>query len=181
MRVQAGVLGVAMPPVVTSLVFAVLVVTIPFTLVLKVLLQLPRPLALSHRRWPLPLNFALIALITALVTIFIRGVYYGSRVSPAEPAAEFLIVALAYGFGLVLLLRQFGGVYPDFIVTTGQTGFGLRKTTYRNIRKVEKAGEGGGETRFRVETAREITVLFSLPTRYVSIFYDQMRKMNNDQ
>src|SRR5690349_6162837 len=127
-----------MPALVTTLMFAVLVVTIPFTLVLKVLLQLPRPLAPAHQRWPLPLNFLLIGLITAYVTIFVHHVYYVPQKTPAELGAEFLIAALAYGFSLVLLMRQFGGAYPDYIVTTGLTGFGLRKTIYRNIRRIEK-------------------------------------------
>jgi hypothetical protein len=164
-----------MPALVTSLVFAVLVATIPFTFVLKVLLQLPRPLASAHQRWPMPLTFLLIGLITAYVAIFIHQVYYGPQ-RPAAVGAEFLIVALAYGFALALVLRQFGGVYPDYIVTTGATGFGLRKTIYRNIRKVEKLRQSAGETRFRIETVHGNVIFFSLPNRYVSIFHDQLKK-----
>ena len=169
-----------MPALVKALVFAVLVTTIPFTFVLKVLLRLPRPLAPSHRRWPLPVNSALIALITAYVTIFMRG-YYIRRIGPAEFGAGFLVVALCYGFALVLLLRQFSGVYPEFIVTTGVTGFDIRKTLYRNIRNVEQKGAAGGETLFHIETKGDVVLSFSLPTRYVSIFYDQMSKMRNEQ
>ena len=33
---------------------------------------------------------------------------------------EFLIQAVIYGFGLALLLRQFCGVYEDFIITVGR-------------------------------------------------------------
>lgn len=180
MRLQAGVLEL-MPALVTSLIWAVLVVTIPFTLVLKVLLRLPRPLALAHRRWALPVNFGLIASITWIVVIFIRNVYYAEERTSAELASQFLIVALAYAFGLVLMLRQFGGVYPDYIVTTGFTGFGLRKTAYRAIVRIEKTGEAAGETRFRIETVQGRLVRFSLPTRYVSIFNDQMAKMRNER
>ena len=65
-----------MPYWLTSLLFAVLVVTIPFTLILKILLQLPKAVALSHRRWPYVVNIGLIAAITGYATIFIRSVYY---------------------------------------------------------------------------------------------------------
>ena len=170
-----------MPTLVSALVFAILVATIPFTFVLKVLQRLPQPLAASHRRWPLPLNFGLIAFVTAAAAVFVRGVYSARGSSAAEVAAEFLIVALCYGFALVLLLRQFSGVYAEFIVTTGPTGLGLRKTTYRSIRNVEKVADAGGETRFRIETSRDFVVTLSVPTRHVSIFYDQMAKLRNEQ
>ena len=55
-----------MPDWLASLLFAVLVVTIPYTLILKIMLRLPKALALSHRRWPSGLNIALIAAITEI-------------------------------------------------------------------------------------------------------------------
>ena len=54
-----------MPTWISALVIAILVVVIPFTFILRLMLQLPKPVALSHRRWPLPVNFAVIAAITA--------------------------------------------------------------------------------------------------------------------
>ena len=50
---------------------------------------------------------------------------------------EFLIAAVIYGFGLALLLRQFCGVYEDFIITVGFAGMLLWKTSYNNIAKAE--------------------------------------------
>jgi hypothetical protein len=87
---------------------------------------------------------------------------------------QFLIASLAYVFGLVLLIRQFKGVYPEYIVWTGRTGLSIRKTTYSNITDVEKLSEGHGETRLRVHTNYGI-LTFTLPTRSVSIFYDRLR------
>lgn len=165
-----------MPLWITALIFAVLVVTIPFTLILKIMLRLPKPMAASHRRWPLPLTFGLIGVITAYVTIFIRSAYYARGLAPQVVLMEFLIAALAYIFGLVLLLRQFAGVYPEFIVTTGRTGLSIRKTMYRNIQKVENLGGRHGETRLDIETVHGEVILFHLPTRDVSVFYDRLKR-----
>jgi hypothetical protein len=164
-----------MPSWLTSLLFAVLVVTIPFSLLLKIMLQLPKPLALSHRRWPVFLIIALIGAITAYLTIFIRSAYYGGGYEPLAVLMQFVIAALAYIFGLVLLLRQFTGVYPEFIVTTGSSGLLIRKTMYRNIRDVEQVSSKHGETRLLVETTHGHVLSFTLPTREVSIFYERLR------
>ena len=72
------------------------------------------------------MNYILIGTITAYVTIFIRTAYYVRGADPAAVLMEFVIAALAYIFGLVLSLRQFAGVYPEYIVTTGRTGLSLR-------------------------------------------------------
>jgi hypothetical protein len=164
-----------MPNWLASLLFAVLVVTIPFTLILKIMLRLPKPLALSHRRWPLTLTFGLIAAITAYVTIFIRSVYYGRGVDSTAILMQFIIAALAYIFGLAMILRQFSGVYPDYIVTTGRTGLSLRKTVYRNITDVEEVSRSRDETQLRVVTSYGVTIPFALPTRYVAIFYERLK------
>jgi hypothetical protein len=164
-----------MPSWITSLVFAVLVVTIPFTLILKILLGLPKALALSHRRWPLPLNFALIGITTFYLTIFIRSTYYGRASEPLAVLLQFLIAALAYIFGLVLLLRQFTGVYPEYIVTTGATGLSIRKTVYRKVTDVVKSSETGGESRLRVQTIDGKVLYLTLPVRDVSILFERLR------
>lgn len=164
-----------MPTWLASLIFAALVVTIPFTLILKILLQLPKALALSHRRWPSGLNIALIAAITAYVTIFLRSAYYARPANSSSILMQFIIAALAYIFGLVMILRQFSGVYPDYIVTTGRTGLALRKTVYGNITDVEEISHERGETRLRVTTRHGVTIPFTLPTRYVSIFYERLK------
>src|SRR5439155_19936860 len=127
MRIPAAMLGWRlMPTWLASLLFAVLVVTIPFTLILRIMFQLPKPLALSHRRWPYVVNIGLIAVITAYATIFIHTVYYSRGQNSAALLMEFVIAAVAYIFGLVMILRQFSGVYNDYIVSTGKTGLSLR-------------------------------------------------------
>src|SRR5688500_8118067 len=121
-----------MPAWVNALLFSILIVTIPFTMILRILSQLPKPNALSHRRWPGVINLVLIGLVTAYVTIFIRNTYYVRSCSPAVVVTQFVIAAVAYGFVLVLILRQFSGIYPDYLVTTGAAGLGIRKIAYRN-------------------------------------------------
>jgi hypothetical protein len=164
-----------MPDWLASLLFAVLVVTFPFTLILSVMMRLPKALALSHRRWPVPITYTLIAAITAYVTIFIRSVYYSSGTDTAPLLMEFFIVALVYVFGLALILRQFAGVYPDYIVTTGRVGLFIRKTAYRNIAQVEELSRNSGETQLHVITSYGGTIPFALPTRDVPIFYERLK------
>ena len=93
-----------MPAWLASLVFAFLVVTIPYTLIFRIMLHLPKPVALSHRRWPLAVNVGLVAAVTAYSTLFIHHAYYGRGLNPVSVLMEFVIAALAYAFGLVLLL-----------------------------------------------------------------------------
>ena len=163
----------------TSLSLAMLVVMVPFCFVYKVLLQLPQPLALSHRRWPVWVNLGLIAIVTTGATIFIRRAYYGAN-TPAENTAAFLIAALAYAFALVLVIRQFSGVYAEYIVTTGPTGLALRKTRYRNIQNVETVSQRSGETRLKIRVADGRALSMTLPTRHVRIFMEQLRKKLQD-
>jgi hypothetical protein len=164
-----------MPNWLASLLFAVLVVTIPFTLILRIMLQLPKAIALSHRRWPNVMNIGLIAAITAYATIFIRSVYYSRGQNAVALLMEFVIAALAYIFGLVMILRQFSGVYPDYIVSTGRTGLSLRKTMYRNITDVEEVSRNRQEVQLQVITSHGGTIHFTLPTRYVVIFYERLK------
>ena len=164
-----------MPSWVSALVFAMLVVTIPYSLMLKIMSRLPKPVALSHRRWPLTLNVAIVGAVTAYTTIFIRSVYYGRSPSSIALLMEFVIAALAYVFGLVLILRQFAGVYPDFIVTTGWTGLSVRKTAYRNIVDIREAARTHGEVHLRVETSHGIVVPFTLPARHLATFYERIK------
>jgi hypothetical protein len=159
----------------TSLLIAVLVSTVPFTMFINVLLQLPRPLAQSHRRWPLPLNYLLVAAVTSFTSYFIHRGYVGPR-SSIEIAGWCVIAAVVYGFALALLQRQFCGVYAEFVITAGPAGFGLRKTSYRNIRDIETVVERRNETEFRIRTVHGRTLTFTLPRRYVSIFFDQFQK-----
>jgi len=164
-----------MPYWVNALLFAILVVTIPFTMIMRILSQLPKPEALTHRRWPSGVNLVLIGLITAYVTIFIRSAYYVRGSSSASLFLQFLIAALAYGFGLVLILRQYTGIYPEFIVTTGAGGLGIRKISYRNIVDLEEVWRGHGETQFRVRTVHDTSFKFTLSTRSVPLLVAHVR------
>jgi hypothetical protein len=165
-----------MPAWISAAVFAILVVSFPYTLIYRILLQLPKPVGLSHRRWPFAANVIVISAITAWVGFFIHRVYYRRGLfDPIGVLILFVIAALAYAFGLVLLLRQFSGLYPDFLVTTGRTGLGLRKTAYRNVIKVEEIARGHGETQLRLETSYGLIVPLTLPTRYVASLYERVK------
>ncbi|HEX5000313.1 MAG TPA: hypothetical protein VFY29_18975 [Terriglobia bacterium] len=160
----------------TSLLSALLLVAVPFTMVVHVLSRLPRPLASSYGQWPLFANRLLIGVVTAAVAIFLHSIYYGGPVSSSAIAAKFLLAALIYGFGFALLLRQAAGVYPEFIVTLGWAGLGLRKTAYTNIVRVESVSRNAAETRLRVDTAHGSSISFTLATRDVGVFQQQVRK-----
>jgi len=164
-----------MPKWVSSLLFALLVVTIPYSLILKILLQLPKPVALSHRRWPTAGTISLIGIITAYVTLFIHSAYYSRSYNATAVLLEFIIAAVAYAFGLVLILRQFSGLYPEFVVTTGRSGLSLRKTAYRNIVNIEEVARGYGESHLRLETNYGLTVPLTLPTRHVASLYERVK------
>jgi len=164
-----------MPSWVSALAIAILVVVIPFTLILKLMLQLPKPVALSHRRWPLLVNIGIIGAITAYTTIFIRSAYYGRIASPVTVLMEFVIAALAYVFGLVLLLRQFSGLYPEYLITTGRSGLSMRKIAYRNIINIEEVARGHGESQLLIETSRGLEHSFTLPTPYLAAFYERVK------
>src|SRR5262245_34993583 len=165
-----------MPSWISATIFAVLVVIFPYMLVFRILLQLPKAIALSHRRWPIGVNLAVIGAITAWVAVFIHGAYYRrGLIDPFAILMEFVIAALAYAFGLVLILRQFAGLYPEFFVTTGRTGLALRKTAYRNVTNIEEVARGYGETHFRIETSYGLVVPLTLPTKHVPSLYERVK------
>jgi hypothetical protein len=108
--------------------------------------------------------------------VFIHGAYYHRGFSnPALVLMEFLITALLYAFGLVLILRQFAGLYPDFFVTTGRSGLSLRKTAYRNVTRIEEVGAGSGESHLRIETNYGLIVPLTLPTKHVAKLYERVK------
>jgi hypothetical protein len=165
-----------MPAWVSAAVFAILVVVFPYTLIIRILLQLPKPVALSHRRWPLGVNLLIVAGVTSWVTFFINSAYYRrGLVNPISTLLEFAIVALAYAFGLVLILRQFAGLYPEFFITTGRTGLALRKTAYRNVTRIEEVGSEHGEAHLRVQTSYGLVIPVTLPTRFVASLYERVK------
>src|SRR5262249_4565959 len=144
------------------------------------LIELPRALALSYRRWPLSLNSGLVAAVTAYSTYFIHRLYYGTPRTAGVIVGGCFIAAVVYGFALALLQRQFCGIYPEFIITGGSFGFGLQKTQYRNIQDVHTKTSRSGETELRVETIHGRELHLVLPTRYVSIFFEQIQKTLHD-
>ncbi len=163
-----------MPPWIAALSVAALVATVPLTWIFRVLQRLPDPLALSHRQWSIGGNLTLIGCITAVVTVFIRNVYYGTTPAPAVIGMQFLIVGLIYVFGFVLLLRQFAGLYPEYFVSTGRTGLAMRKATYQHIVNVETFREGREETSLLIELQDGDRLRLDLPTRHLSLLYDQI-------
>jgi hypothetical protein len=165
-----------MPSWLSASVVATLVVVFPYSLLFKILLQLPKPVALSNRRWPLSLNIVIIVGVAAWITVFIHGVYYRrGSMNPAGVLMEFIIAGLAYAFGLVLLMRQFSGLYPEFVVTTGRSGLALRKVAYRNIVNIEEVARSHGESHLRLRTSYGSRVLLTLPARDVASLYERVR------
>ena len=163
-----------MPSWLSATIFATLVVLFPYMVILRIMLQLPKAIALSHRRWPIAVNIALIFAITALIAVYIHSAYY-RRVDPYLVLMQFVIAALAYAFGLVLILRQFGGLYPEFFITTGRTGLALRKTAYRNVTNIEEVARVYGESRLRIETSYGTVVPLTLPARDVPSLYERVK------
>jgi len=148
---------------------------VPFGFLLLLLHRLPRAIVASHRRWPLLANCLLMTIVATSTTLFLDRAAvraHGMR----GIVVEFLIQAVIYGFGLVLLLRQFCGVYEDFIITVGAAGLLLWKTSYSNIAKADSRDTGGGEASIRIETARGGVMWLTLPADQVERFYAQVRK-----
>ena|SRR5437867_5353855 len=165
-----------MPSWVSAAMFATLVVIFPYTVIFRILSQLPKPIALSHRRWPLGVNLLVIGVITAWITVFIHTAYYRrGLVNLVAVLTGFIVAALAYAFGLVLILRQFSGLYPEFFITTGRTGLGLRKTAYRNVIHIEEVARRHGEAQLRVETNYGLVVPLTLPARHVASLYERVK------
>jgi hypothetical protein len=163
-----------MPSWLSAAIFAILVVLFPYVVIFRILLQLPKAIALSHRRWSVAINIAIIFGITAWIAVFIHSAYY-RRADPYLVLMQFVIAALAYVFGLVLILRQFGGLYPEFFITTGRSGLALRKTAYRNVINIEEVARVYGESRLRVETSYGTVVPLTLPARDVASLYERVK------
>lgn len=160
------------------LLLAGIFVGIPFMTVMRMLSQLPKPRVLCHKRWSQTTNSGVVATVGFYVTLFIRDSYYVGDHTPVQIGAGFLIAALVYTFGLVLILRQYSGLYPEYLVTTGRTGLGLRKVAYRRIQNVERLSQGQGETRLLLETNDGSAFPFTLPAGSVSMLDECIRAGN---
>ena len=158
---------------------AVFVATIPRSWVFRILTDLPQPLALSHRQWHAWANFTLIGLITANVAVFIQGMYDGGTEEPVSFVLHFVIAGVVYFFGFVLLVRQFAGLYPEYFVTAGRTGFGIRKGLYRNIAELEESASRN-ESRLRVHMRTGECLHLTLPTRHLAVFQKAIADNQSD-
>ena len=164
-----------MPPWVAATMIAILVATVPMAWVLRIMRDLPDPVLSSHRRWPAWANSILIAVVTACVAVFVRITYYGPPRGPAEIGLQMLIACVIYVFGMVLLVRQFAGLYPEYFVTAGRSGLAVRKAVYRNIAAVETIRETPTETLLRIEMISGEFLLLELPTTQVALLFDLIR------
>jgi hypothetical protein len=156
---------------VPALSMAVFVATVPLLWVFRILTDLPHPLVLSHRQWPAWANFCLIGLITANVTVFIHGMYDGGTEEPLSFLLRCVIAGVIYLFGFVFLVRQFAGLYPEYFVTAGRTGFGIRKALYRNIVDIGEASASRHETHLRIHMKTGESLHLILPTRELPAFH----------
>ena len=155
---------------------AILVASVPLLWVFRILSGLPDPLQLSRRRWPTWGNFLLIASITANVAEFIRFVYAGGSEEPLTFVLRFLIALVIYLFGFSLLVGQFAGLYPEYFVTTGRSGLGMRKALYGNVVRVEESRSARGETELVVHMRSRERLYLALPTRHLVVLRDAVRK-----
>jgi hypothetical protein len=175
MRLPGTVLGLMNGVGPTAMFIGVLITVIPFSFLLRLLQHLPRALVQSHKRWPVVLNGVVIAVVTAAISLFLDRATDRTH-AITQIGIEFLIASVVYGFGLVLVLRQFCGVYEDFIITVVFGGLALKKTSYANIVKAEGQDLDGGETRILIETSRGTHLKLMLPTRDAERFYTHIRK-----
>lgn len=164
-----------MTPWVAATLIAILVATVPMTWVLRIMRDLPDPILSAHRRWPAWANSILIAVVTACVAVFIRFAYYSSPRAPAESGLQLLIACVIYVFGMVLLVRQFVGLYPEYFVTAGRSGLAVRKAVYSNIAGVETIRETQTETLLRIQTISGESLRLELPTAQVALLFDAIR------
>ena len=155
---------------------AILVATVPMAWVYRILADLPRPIVLSHRRWPPWANFALIGAVTFNVALFARAGYYGAPRPPSSVGLHFLVAAVVYAFGFVMLLRQFSGLYPEYFVTTGRTGVSMRKALYRNVIGIRTLSESRGETRLGLEMRGGEILPLDLPTRHLPALAERIKE-----
>ena len=161
---------------------AVLLATIPLMWVYRILQNLPPPILLSHSSWPSWCNMTLISVVTGSVSLFIHSAYdsVGDARQLLMIGLHFLITAVIYVFGFVLLLRQFVGLYPEYFVTTGSSGLSIRKALYRNILDIEQAGTSEKEARLRVYMRGGEHLWFELPARDLPVFYSVIKENQPD-
>lgn len=160
---------------IAALSVASLAAAVPLIWILRILYSLPAPMVLSHRQWPIWMNVSLIGGITVPVMLFIRKAYFMRSVEPLEIGIHFVAVSLIYLFGLVLLLRQFVGLYPDYLVSAGRMGLAIRKSVYQKIVNVQIYREGRRETSLNIRLENGERVRIDLPGDHLPVLYDRIR------
>ena len=133
---------------------------------------------LSHRRWPFQVNLVIVIVSTASTAVFIRRLYYSDAMSvdPAVDGLRFAIAAVVYILAFVLLIRQYVGLYPEYLVASGKGGFTLRKRLYQNIVRVEEARTSGHETEVLFYFQNRERLRLTLPDRGVPLVYELIEK-----
>lgn len=181
MRRRDGYNG-RLSPWVAAVSIAVLVATVPLCWVYRVLQSLPDPLVLSHRRWPLWANLAIVVVATATTAFFLRRIYYadGPPTDPVVDSLRFAIAASSYILAFVLLIRQHVGLYPQFLVAAGRGGFTMRKRLYQNVVRLEEVRESGGETEVRIFLRSRERLMLSLPSRDLPRLYTLIDESKTD-
>lgn len=150
------------------------------TWVVRIMCDLPTPVLASYRHWPTWANVLLIASVTGSIGAFIQFAYYESQREPLGMVFQFMISCIVYVFGMVLLIRQFAGLYPEYFVTTGRTGLGVRKAVYSKIVDVQTVLESDGETRLQIEMESGEFLPLELPTKHLFHFYELIEKSKLD-
>jgi hypothetical protein len=118
----------------------------------------------------------MIGLVTAMVTLFIRLVYYRPSPEPLNIGFQFLIASLVYIFAIVLLIRQHVGLYPEYFITAGTTGLALRKASYRHVVDYGVRAESGREVQLEVEMRTNERLVIHLPAQHVRTFRELVEK-----
>ena len=101
--------------------------------------------------------------------------YEGAMDEPISFLLRFFIAVLVYVFGFVLLIRQFAGLYPEYFVTAGRTGLGMRKALYRNIVDIDEVSESAGETEIMVHMRTGESLSLTLPVPTKPVFYQAIK------
>jgi hypothetical protein len=93
---------------------------------------------------------------------------------------QLLIVGVVYVFGMVLIVRQFAGLYPEYFVTTGRSGLAIRKAVYSNVAGVDtlRASETETVLGVRMESGERLDLI--LPTDRVSVLYESIQRNKPD-
>ena len=171
-RAGTALARILMPSWVAAASIAVLVATVPMSWVLRIMRDLPEPLLASRRRWAAWANSLLIGAVTVAVAVFVRFAYYTAQPAFVSLGFGIAVTGIIYVFGMVLLVRQFEGLYPEYFVTAGRSGLTPRKAVYRHVVAVETLIRTRRETLVRIEMSSGESLRLGLPTDRVFMLYE---------